>query len=406
MGLRFMLLACALGACSPFGGGAFECSLDTECNGGSCSSGFCSFADSDCPSGLRFGDLSGPNSGQCVGGGGGGSDSGMPDTALDAFVAPDGRSCYGTGLVTACFSAPPASPVTLDANIDTGTSLLCDDDPANSAWCVIAGSSITQSGTVTVIGTKPLVLVSMTTVTINGTLEIASHRIGGIVAAGANAVGCSAGTAPGTSGGGAGGSFGALGGAGGGTNLTATAGGVAGIAMAAPNALRGGCAGQNGNAGTPGTGGAGGGALYMIAETQINVIGSVNASGASGTNGVTTIAGGGGGGSGGMIGLDSPIVTGGTIFANGGGGGEGSGNTTAGAPGNDPLSGAGGVGGSALSTNGGDGGGGQGGTTTNPGAGANGTATGGGGGGGGSVGVIKLHRASSISGGIVSPAPS
>ena len=34
-----------------------QCSLDTQCTGGTCSSGYCSFPDGECPSGLRFGDL-------------------------------------------------------------------------------------------------------------------------------------------------------------------------------------------------------------------------------------------------------------------------------------------------------------------------------------------------------------
>jgi hypothetical protein len=50
----------------------FQCASDTECGaGGQCESDkFCSFADSACSGGRRYGDNSGPNSGECVGGGG------------------------------------------------------------------------------------------------------------------------------------------------------------------------------------------------------------------------------------------------------------------------------------------------------------------------------------------------
>lgn len=402
MGLRSMLVACALGACSPFGGGAFECSLDTECSGGMCADGYCAFPDPNCMSGQRYGDLSGPRSGQCVGEQGTGSDGGAdaPDMMM---TSEDGASCYGTGLVRACFAAPPSGARTVDAAINTDTSNLCDTDARNSAWCVIAGSTISVQGTVLVTGSKPLVLLATQSIDVTGTLDAASHR-GGTTGPAANAAGCNAGTPAGTSGGGAGGSFGARGGAGGGTAGSATNGGVSGNAIT-PTVAHGGCAGQNGNGGSAGVAGAGGGAVYLIAESTITIAGVINASGAGGTNGVMSASGGGGGGSGGLIGLDAPTVTNnGLIFANGGGGGEGSGQTTAGAPGGDPVAGAGGTGGGNLSTNGGNGGAGQGGATATPGDGGNGTATGGGGGGGGGVGVIRDDRGA-ISGGTVSPDP-
>lgn len=55
-------------ACSPFGGGAFHCDTSDQCTGGFCEpEGLCSFSDDDCASGRRFGDLSGPLAGVCVG---------------------------------------------------------------------------------------------------------------------------------------------------------------------------------------------------------------------------------------------------------------------------------------------------------------------------------------------------
>jgi len=88
------MLGAGLGlACG--GQGAFLCSTDSQCGGeGLCQpEGFCSFAATDCPSGQRFGDNSGPTSGQCVetagttGGGepspqGSGSEAAGEDTGL------------------------------------------------------------------------------------------------------------------------------------------------------------------------------------------------------------------------------------------------------------------------------------------------------------------------------------
>ena len=73
-------LAAGIGlACA--GQSAFLCSTDSQCDvegrSGLCQpTGFCSFAATDCPSGQRFGDNSGPTSGQCVEPAGTGSDGG------------------------------------------------------------------------------------------------------------------------------------------------------------------------------------------------------------------------------------------------------------------------------------------------------------------------------------------
>jgi hypothetical protein len=47
----------------------FTCETDPECSGGTCEADhYCSFNDSTCPSGRRYGDQSGPVANECVGG--------------------------------------------------------------------------------------------------------------------------------------------------------------------------------------------------------------------------------------------------------------------------------------------------------------------------------------------------
>ena len=391
-------------ACSPFGGGAFSCERDDQCGLGKCSMSYCSFVDSSCPSGYRFGDASGPLANTCVGETSGGSDASVHDidakTYLDA--PPPGVVCFGQGFGKTCFDTAnvPTTPATLTAQtINTDTSPLCSTVVQNNpGWCVIAATDLTVTGAVNATGGKPLVLLATGTLQVDGTLDVASHR-GGQTGAGAvtnNATLCDPGTPPGNNGGGAGGSFGSIGGNGG------NGGGTAG-AIKPTNTMRGGCAGQDGKTGTNGTKGAGGGVAYLIAGTKITVGGAINASGAAGTGGVTGNAGAGGGGAGGLIGLDAPMVTnGGAIYANGGGGAEGSGNTTKGNDGNESSLGVAAAA-TASASNGGDGGAGGAGTPAGKGGDA---ATFGGGGGGGGAGAIKLFQATAITGGVVSPPPS
>lgn len=76
----------------------YRCSSNTECGtGGTCESvGFCSFADSSCASGVRFGDSAGDLANQCTGtaGNDGGVDSPM---TIDAPMvdAPPTTGCPG-----------------------------------------------------------------------------------------------------------------------------------------------------------------------------------------------------------------------------------------------------------------------------------------------------------------------
>ena len=83
---RRALLLAGLGACSPYGGGAFHCEEDLQCTGGgTCeANGLCSFPDPQCDSGRRYGELAGDLSRTCVG-----DDTPIDAPGGDAPDAPD-----------------------------------------------------------------------------------------------------------------------------------------------------------------------------------------------------------------------------------------------------------------------------------------------------------------------------
>jgi hypothetical protein len=254
-------------------------------------------------------------------------------------------------------------------------------------------------------GARPLVILSLTTLDIGSTLDVASHN--SQRGPGSDPADCTNTAPTGTGGGGAGGTFGGKGG--GGPNL---ADGVP-QSVIVPTALRGGCPG--------GTGkdfdflaevGHGGGAVTLIAQS-ISVLGSINASGER-AGGNTVHNGGNGGGAGGMIVFDAPALTVGSsthIYANGGGGGGGGASTIGpGFPGSDPASeNSGGTGGGGGAGTGGDGGAGA--TLDGMGNmldaldGRSGTSGGGDGGGGGGFGVIQILHATGVDTTHMSPKP-
>ena len=281
-------------------------------------------------------------------------------------------------------------------------------------------------------GAFPLVLVSTSSITIDGFVDASSHHAAGAysVGPGANPTVCPADLpepgktcSHGGSGGGGGG-FGSVGGEGGRgaasrdcsgqvpntAASTGVAGGLGGVAAASSTALRGGCGGRgggygDGDASDAGMGGPGGGALGLVARTDLVVgaTGVVHAGGAGGRGGGGSRAGAGGGGTGGMIyvaGGTVQIMAGGVLAANGGGGGGGG--DGPGQPGTDGRPSAdvapGGLRGNAGSP------GGEGGyMTTIPTGG--GTGDRGGSGGGGGVGVIRIQAGTttSIAGAVISP---
>ena len=342
-----------------------------------------------------------------------------PDANVDA-PGPDAQLCYGQGLAPVCVTSAPMGSRTLDVPIDTDAAGTCSDLIAQAGGpelCVIAATQITVSATVTVTGTRPLMLLATDSITVGGVLDVSIRRSPARVGAGADFSGCGAGTAPlntaNGAGGGAGGTFGtrgANGGDGAPANVVVNNNGSSPLVLPL-TFVRGGCRAQDGGdsgAAQGGLGGASGGAVYLFAGTMIDVQGSIFASGA-GASASALHAGGGGGGAGGLIGLEAPTINApGIVAANGANASGGSGSTAGGGAGADgattlfgtqPAATAGGA------TGGGAGGRGATGAVVASIGGTGSTAVAGtaGGGGGGGAGVIYVKG--TFTGTQVSPAP-
>ncbi len=87
---RLAAAACMVlvAGCSPFGGGEFACADDNQCtggpSGGRCEAdGRCSFPDSTCASGFKYGGFAGDKSNTCVGG----AIDGSVDSSIDTPMA-------------------------------------------------------------------------------------------------------------------------------------------------------------------------------------------------------------------------------------------------------------------------------------------------------------------------------
>jgi len=248
-------------------------------------------------------------------------DAGVGNDALAIDAPPDAfvPFCYGTAIVRVCMAQQPGGGLTFSAattiNTDTDTRCAALLPIGETDVCAIAADHIKVDATVKATGSRPLVLVATTTITVSGNLDGASDNASpgpnsdpAICAAGTNALG---------NGGGYGGSFGGIGGTGGGVG-----GGTPAPSVTTIDKLRGGCASGIGGGNVHAV--KGGGAVYLIAVGSITVTGTINASGDSGEAGSGTAQGGSGGASGGMIGFDAPLVTvtsTGQVFANGGGAG-------------------------------------------------------------------------------------
>jgi hypothetical protein len=345
----------------------------------------------------------------------------------------DGGMCFGTKDII-CLAMEPSGTLILPTTTPLSTDTDCTEVVLGQ--CVVAAQDIDVTGMLIAIGTRPLVLIAVNTIMIDGSVDVSSKTAPPRIGASANDASCSTANAgasdSGGGGGGAGGSFTTIGAAGGVGDLNmnhppngSAPGGMATVPTIVSH-LRGGCpAGRGGEGDDPSTdlglspggpGGASGGAVRLIANTQIVVGGAIYASGAGGgttmgnsgscaTNNGGYEQGGGGGGTGGMIWLDAPsVMVAGTIAANGGGG-AGGGGCYGGSPGTDGTTSSwnarasGGTGETADS--GGDGGAGA---AAGLAALTGSSADSGAGGGGGSEGIVWIDG-SLVGGAMISPAP-
>jgi hypothetical protein len=332
-------------------------------------------------------------------------------------VLPDGAIVIDTsaGTITAGDAPVEGISVALVTQTDGGTPAL-----------VLSARDFTVPATtqVTVRGSRPLAIVALGTILVDGTIDASAN--GGDAGPGADLACATGAGTPGITRQ-TGIDWGGTGGGGGGHGTAGAPGGDIAPAPAAPvsvpggapwgdldGPLLGGCSGGGGGVGfagdPPPRGGGGGGGLALIAADTIAITGVVSVSGGGGAGGVTESAGGGGGGAGGKLVVQAWTVTlsGARLTANGGAGGEGrfeiqaAGNGGGdGAIDTDVAAGGGGGG------PGGDGGAGATGIAdpTAGGVGAGGMdMPAGGGGGGGGVGKIVIDtRAPSITDALISP---
>ena len=270
--------------------------------------------------------------------------------------------------------------------------------------------SVANMVTVTVEGTRPLVIVSDGDVAISGILRVnPTSSVDPVCTinngSDANLVNWSTG--------GGGGGFATAGGAGGIVDDPDAARAPGGSANDDPALLRFGCPGGAGGGNLGGLGGRAGGALQIAAKTRVDVTGWITANGGGGAGGWSSAdctgdpcsTGGGGGGTGGVILIESPIIDvdpDGLICAVGGAGGSGGlgTNTSPAPPGGTSITCTGGAPGELMAP------GGKGGDLVPPGIGFDSTQLGkSAGGGGGSVGRIRINATEPTLGGMIVPPP-
>ena len=323
-----------------------------------------------------------------------------PAASPDAAPPSDGDAlcAFGAGLISVdgfCLRDAPQPVVRLEGGtLDTEIDARWLARDTGGDYCVVAGGAVTIAG-LKVVGTRPLIVVALTTIDVLGPLDVSSDLDATRPAPGADR-GCQPEIAGALFTGGAGGSFGSAGGRGG-TRTGTPVYPSPTFVIGAPDELRGGCSGATHAL----RGSGGGGGVYLVARASLRIANTIDASGAPGLGGVPNggePTGGGGGGAGGMIVLDGqPLELGAAarVIAHGGGGGEGAGGQEPGADGSESR---GGTLGAARGGDGGDG-------ASQLSAATSGTSdqTSGGGGGGG-FGVIWI-RGGSVGDAFVSPLP-
>lgn len=148
---------CCLAACATLGAclrkTEFKCTTDTDCSGGFCeSTSFCSFADSECADGRRYGDFAGSLSNTCVG-------ASMNDGGIDTPDSPPGDGGMGcptdyaaiSGGGTHLYKRLAASPWTSQRNAcgadGTNVYLAIPDDMAETTGITtLSGVGLTWIG--------------------------------------------------------------------------------------------------------------------------------------------------------------------------------------------------------------------------------------------------------------------
>ena len=108
------------------------------------------------------------------------------DASIDTMVVTtppdamtDGQVCFGSGLVKVCLDGAPAAAVSYSGvgALDTSNAANCTKtfaNPGGPDLCVVAGTTVTVAGTLTVTGNRALVLIGATTVSVPGTLDVSS----------------------------------------------------------------------------------------------------------------------------------------------------------------------------------------------------------------------------------------
>jgi hypothetical protein len=384
---------------------AYACGPAETCPAGlSCVGGLCRTADHEpsCATGVTIDGATGDGAQSC-------GWSGAATTFVPSNFGPSSLPARGAAWTV-------DGAVLLDTSTGNGgpTGI-----PHQQAWLIYVDSlTVTAGATLTVVGSRPLIVVA-DTITVDGTIR---------VLAGSDGTGCTQAVFNSQSschaaGGSGGGGFGGNGGRGrnmDGNSNYVLGGAANGDPLLTP--LRGGCSGAKGGAGGDdtldgGAGGAGGGGIQLSAQYSLIVRGMINAGGGGGGGGQARTApsgascnvessGGGGGGSGGAILLEGcrvEVASAGFACASGGGGGGGEDNVSsvaAAGPDGGCTALPGGAGGLGASNSGGAGGfdtsaNGQDGNSTNDAS---------GGGGGGAVGRIRIRAETTLISGSVFPA--